>query len=244
MREIIFDVETTGLEARNGDRIIEIGAIEMIDKQLTGKKFHYLINPQDKKISPEAQAVHGISNDELKDKPTFEAILPELLEFFGKDKLVAHNANFDIEFINAELKRCAEPPIEATRIIDTLEISRKKFPSGRHTLDALCKRFDISIAHRTLHGALLDSELLAQVYLELTGHSAKGLALENKNEDKNEDENENKNENEIAEKKTTQNKNHKAKTRPTPLPSRLTEKEQQAHKNFITTQMEKSFWNY
>lgn len=178
MREIIFDTETTGLSAENGDRIIEIGAIELVNRFPTGVTYHEYLHPGDREIHPDAQRVHGISLEQLKDKPTFAEILPGFIEFFSEGTLVAHNARFDVGFFDAELKRLNQPPIDGTRVVDTLAIAKRKFPGGRNSLDALCDRFGISRATRTLHGALLDSELLADVYIELTGGRQVGMSLE------------------------------------------------------------------
>ncbi|MEN5247673.1 DNA polymerase III subunit epsilon [Brucella pseudintermedia] len=176
MREIVFDTETTGLE-RLEDRVIEIGGVELINKFPTGRRFHKYINPQGRQVHPEALAVHGISNEQLLDKPTFAEILDEFLEFFDGAKLVAHNAMFDLGFINAELARLGKAEIQAERIIDTLALARRKHPMGPNSLDALCKRYGIENGHRTLHGALLDSEILAEVYIELIGGKQTALGL-------------------------------------------------------------------
>jgi DNA polymerase-3 subunit epsilon len=168
MREIVFDTETTGLE-RLEDRVIEIGGVELINKFPTGRTFHKFINPQGRQVHPEALAVHGISNEQLLDKPTFAEILDEFLEFIDGAKLVAHNAMFDLGFMNAELERLGKPEIAVERIVDTLALARRKHPMGPNSLDALCKRYGIDNSHRTLHGALLDSEILAEVYIELIG---------------------------------------------------------------------------
>ena len=168
MREVVFDTETTGFSPQGGDRIIEIGAVEIIGGIITGKIFHHYLNPGDRKIHPGAEAVHGISNEQLKDEPTFIEIINEFNEFFDGATLIAHNAHqFDMGFINNELKIIGEEPIEPSRVVDTLEIARKKHTSGSNSLDALCKRYNISTAHRKLHGALLDSQLLAEVYMAL-----------------------------------------------------------------------------
>ncbi len=182
MREIIFDTETTGLSARDGDRIIEIGAIEMIDRIPTGRTFHEYLNPGDREVHPDAEKIHGISNADLVDKPGFADILPKFKEFFAEGMLVAHNATFDVGFFNAELKRVGEPSLDTSRVVDTLAIARRKFPAGPNSLDMLCKRFGISNTHRTLHGALLDSELLADVYVELTGGRQTGLSFSDSDE--------------------------------------------------------------
>ena len=231
MREIIFDTETTGLSPKDGDRIIEIGALEMVNSHLTGLKFHYLVNPQDKEVSPDAEAIHGISTESLRDEKTFSDLLPEFLEFFGEGKLVAHNASFDMGFINSELERCGKPPISSDRVIDTLEIARRKHPGERNSLDALCKRYNISNAHRKLHGALLDSELLAEVYLELMGNRQVGLSLDSKQDS--------------APQKTessSKQTDRVAKTRANALPPRLSDSDRQAHKDFIKVLGGKSLW--
>lgn len=178
MREIIFDTETTGIGHQEGHRIIEIGAIEMVDRIPTGRTFHKYLDPEDKEVEPGAFNVHGLSNERLKGEPFFRDILPEFLEFFGEGILVAHNASFDIGFFNAELDRVEQPPIDPERVVDTLAIARRKFPGGKNSLDNLCSRFGISNAHRKLHGALLDSELLADVYIELTGGKQVALGLD------------------------------------------------------------------
>lgn len=177
MREIVFDTETTGLSPRSGDRVIEIGALELINHFPTGKTFHVFINPGDRKVDPGAYDVHGISDDFLKDKADFSAIVDEMLDFFADDMWIAHNAGFDMGFINAELKRLKRPAIANNRVIDTLQIARRKHPAGPNSLDALCSRYNIDNSHRTKHGALLDSELLAEVYLELIGGRQAALGL-------------------------------------------------------------------
>ena len=168
MREIIFDTETTGLDNRQ-DRVIEIGGIELDNHFPTGRTFHVYINPGDRKVHPDALAVHGISDDFLKDKPGFAEIVDELLGFFGDARWVAHNATFDMGFINAELARLDLPAITNDLVTDTLALARRKHPMGPNSLDALCRRYGVDNSHRTKHGALLDSELLAEVYIELIG---------------------------------------------------------------------------
>ena len=164
MREIIFDTETTGLSPENGDRIIEIGAIELVNRFPTGNTFHEYLHPGDQEIHPDAERIHGISMAQLEGKPSFADILPKFLAFFETGTLIAHNAKFDVGFFDAELRRVNQAPIDVTRVVDTLAIAKRKFPGARNSLDALCDRFGISRASRTLHGALLDSELLADVY--------------------------------------------------------------------------------
>jgi len=177
MREIVFDTETTGLDSR-ADRIIEIGGVELVNRFPTGRSFHVFINPQGREVHPEALAVHGISNADLADKPIFEAVAAEFLEFIDGARLVAHNAHFDLGFINAEFGRCGHPLVETHRIVDTLAIAKRKHPMGPNSLDALCRRYGIDNSHRTRHGALLDSELLAEVYIELIGGKQAALGLE------------------------------------------------------------------
>jgi DNA polymerase-3 subunit epsilon len=168
MREIIFDTETTGLDNRT-DRIIEIGGIELFNHFPTGRTIHLFINPGDKKVHPDALAIHGITDEFLKDKPPFADQVEEILAFFGDAKWIAHNATFDMGFINAELARLDRPPILPDMVIDTLSLARRKNPMGPNSLDALCRRYGIDNSHRTKHGALLDSELLAEVYIEMIG---------------------------------------------------------------------------
>lgn len=176
MREIVFDTETTGLD-NNLDRVIEIGCVELDNRFPTGRFLHHYINAQGRSVHPEAQAVHGISDADLADKPVFGAVLQEFLEFIDGAKLVAHNANFDIGFINAEFDRLGVPPVEPSLVVDTLAIARRKHPMGPNSLDALCRRYGIDNSHRTRHGALLDSELLAEVYIELIGGKQAALGL-------------------------------------------------------------------
>jgi DNA polymerase-3 subunit epsilon len=168
MREVVLDTETTGLDPLQGHRLVEIGAIELFNHIPTGKTYHSFINPQ-RDVPREAEAVHGISGNFLKDKPVFAGIADEFLEFIGDTVLIIHNASFDVGFLNAELGFIKRPPILYERIIDTLTLAKKRHPMGPNSLDALCKRYGIDIAKRTKHGALLDSELLAGVYLELIG---------------------------------------------------------------------------
>ncbi|MFK0334177.1 DNA polymerase III subunit epsilon [Rhizobium sp. NPDC090275] len=176
MREIIFDTETTGLDNRT-DRIIEIGGIELFNHFPTGKTLHIYINPGDQKVHPDALAVHGITDEFLKDKQPFAAVVQEILDFFGEGKWIAHNATFDMGFINAELARLSLPPISPENVIDTLSMARRKNPMGPNSLDALCRRYGIDNSHRAKHGALLDSELLAEVYIEMIGGRQTALGL-------------------------------------------------------------------
>lgn len=176
MREIIFDTETTGFDPAKGDRLVEVGCIEMVNRVATGSTFHAYFNP-DRSMPAEAEAVHGLSDAFLSDKPRFHERVTEFLEFLGDAPLVAHNATFDFGFINAELAICGLAPIGTERMIDTLALAKRRHPGAKLSLDALCSRYGIDRSHRTLHGALLDAELLAQVYVELTGGRQIGLEL-------------------------------------------------------------------
>ena len=176
MREIVLDTETTGLDPLQGHRIVEIGAVELFNHIPTGNTYHTFINPQ-RDVPREAEAVHGLSSQFLKDKPIFSGIADEFMEFIGETVLIIHNASFDVGFLNAELGFLKRPPILYERIIDTLTLAKKRHPMGPNSLDALCKRYGIDIAKRTKHGALLDSELLASVYLELIGGRQIALTL-------------------------------------------------------------------
>jgi DNA polymerase-3 subunit epsilon len=178
MREIVFDTETTGMDPADGDKLVEIGCIELENHMPTGRTYHQYINPE-RDVPAEAVAVHGLTQEKLKNEPTFGEIVGDFLDFIGTDsKLIAHNASFDVKFMNAELKTYGFPALEPKRIIDTLAMARKKFPGSPASLDALCRRFNIDNTSRTLHGALLDSELLAEVYLELLGGRQRGLGIE------------------------------------------------------------------
>lgn len=176
MREIVFDTETTGLDPQSGDRLVEIGCIEMVHRVPTGAVFHAYFNPE-RSMPPEAEAVHGLSSAFLADKPLFPQHAAELLMFLGDAPLVAHNAGFDFAFLNAELALCNLPPIDRSRMVDTVAIARRKHPGAKLSLDALCSRYGIDRSHRVRHGALLDAELLAQLYVELMGGRQIGLDL-------------------------------------------------------------------
>jgi DNA polymerase III subunit epsilon len=176
MREIVFDTETTGLSPAGGDRMVEIGCIEMVGRIETGRHFHCYFNPE-RAMPSEAEAVHGLSDIFLSDKPRFADKAEELLEFIGDAPLVAHNAGFDFGFLNHELQQCGRQPVCMTRMVDTLVLARTRHPGAKHSLDALCTRFGVDRSHRVKHGALLDAQLLAQVYIELTGGRQIGLGL-------------------------------------------------------------------
>ena len=176
MREIVLDTETTGFEPETGDRIVEIGAVELDGHVPTGKTYHQYINPE-RSMPKEAFEVHGLGDDFLRDKPKFAQVGQAFLDFIGDAKLVIHNAAFDMKFLNAELGWMGLPKLPYDRAIDTLDIAKRKFPGSPASLDALCRRFSIDNSARTLHGALLDSEILAEVYLELIGGRQPGLVL-------------------------------------------------------------------
>lgn len=176
MREIVFDTETTGLNPAGGDRMVEIGCVEMFNRVETGRHFHAYFNPE-RLMPSDAEAVHGLTNIFLSDKPLFAERAEELLEFIADSPLVAHNAAFDFSFLNFELERCGRPLVCASRMVDTLTLARTRHPGAKHSLDALCMRFGIDRSHRVKHGALLDAQLLAQVYVELTGGRQIGLGL-------------------------------------------------------------------
>jgi DNA polymerase-3 subunit epsilon len=176
MREIIFDTETTGLNPAGGDRMVEIGCIEIVNRVETGRTFHAYFNPE-RPMPSEAEAVHGLSDTFLSDKPSFMDKVEELLAFIGDSPLVAHNAAFDFGFLNHELQRCARDPVCMSRMIDTLALARSRHPGAKHSLDALCTRFGVDRSQRVKHGALLDAQLLTQVYVELTGGRQIGLSL-------------------------------------------------------------------
>ena len=229
MREIIFDTETTGLE-RLEDRVIEIGGVEMVDRFLTGRTFHVFINPQGRQVHPDALAVHGISNEKLVGEPVFADIVDQFMEFFDGAKLVAHNASFDMGFINAELDRLGLPPIGNDRVIDTLALARRKHPMGPNTLDALCRRYGIDNSHRTLHGALLDSEILAEVYIELIGGKQTALGLNADIGNSSNGDN-------------AQNMKIQLPLRETLLAPRISETEREAHNKLLKSMGDKAIWN-
>lgn len=228
MREIVLDTETTGFDPKNGDRLIEIGCVELFNRLPTGKEYHVFINPE-RDVPQDAQNVHGISTEFLKDKPLFAAVASDFVDFIGGDTLVIHNAPFDIGFLNAELARVRRPALEMTRVVDTLAMARRKHPAGPNTLDALCKRYGIDNTKRVKHGALMDSLLLAEVYMELLGERQTALLLSSSNAPAN----------------GTNGRGAvavKALPRSVPLPSRLTEADLAAHMAFIAQLGEKALW--
>ena len=176
MREVIFDTETTGLDPQGGDRLVEIGCIEMVNRVETGRTFHAYFNPE-RTMAAAAEAIHGLGDAFLADKPVFATKATELLEFIAESPLVAHNAGFDFGFLNMELGICGLAPLGRERMVDTVALARVRHPGAKNSLDALCTRYGIDRSHRTKHGALLDAELLCQVYVELTGGRQIGLEL-------------------------------------------------------------------
>ena len=226
MREIVLDTETTGFEPDQGDRIVEIGAVELFNHVPTGKTYHQYINPE-RSMPQEAFEVHGLGDDFLRDKPVFSEVAQAFVDFIGDAKLVIHNAAFDMKFINAELGWLKMASIPFDRAIDTLAIARRKFPGSPASLDALCRRFGIDNSARTLHGALLDSEILAEVYLELIGGKQPDFALN------------------IAQGATQTRQDTDAwrpQPRDTALPSRISESEKAAHAAFVEKLGDNAIW--
>ena len=228
MREIVLDTETTGLDPQDGHRIVEIGAVELHNHVPTGNVYHQYINPLIK-MPDQAFAIHGLSDIFLSDKPKFSEIAKEFLDFIGSAKLVIHNAAFDIKFINAELKRIDKEEITFDRATDTLAIARKKFPGSPASLDSLCRRFKIDNSARVVHGALLDSQILAEVYLELVGGKQPDFSLNIANVS-------NENNNSTFHEK-------RARVRKEKLKSRLTTEEKANHENFIKKLGKNSMWS-
>lgn len=229
MREIIFDTETTGLDSRS-DRIIEVGGIELFNHFPTGRNFHVYINPDGTKVHPDALAVHGITDEFLSDKPKFGEIVGELQAFFEGAKWIAHNANFDMGFINAEFARLGLPPVPQEDVIDTLQLARRKNPMGPNSLDALCRRYGIDNTHRTKHGALLDSELLAEVYIEMIGGRQTALVLGQSDENK------------VVVEEDDTVLAFQLTVRPRPLAPRLSPQELAAHEAMVAKIGAKAIW--
>ena len=227
MRELVLDTETTGLDPFEGHRIVEIGAVELINHMPTGRTYHQYVNPQ-RDMPQGAFDVHGISSEFLKDKPVFRDIAAAFLAFCGDARLVIHNAAFDMKFINAELEWAGLPPLPGSRALDTLTIARQRFPGSPASLDALCRRFNIDNSARTKHGALLDSEILAEVYLELIGGRQPGLVLQAAQSP--------------GETTRTMAADWRPRPRPIPLPSRITESEKAAHAAFVDDLGEGAVW--
>ena len=240
MREIVLDTETTGFDPESGDRIVEIGCVELNNHMPTGETYHVYINPE-RMMPEEAFGVHGIGPDLLepprdpqpgqvllRDKPVFAKVGQSFLDFVGDAKLVIHNAAFDMKFLNAELKWMGLPQLPWERAVDTLAIARKKFPGSPASLDALCRRFGIDNSNRTLHGALLDSEILAEVYLELIGGRQPDFALSNIGSSTG---------------AGPAADDWRPQPRPTSLPSRITDAERAAHSEFVEKMGENALWS-
>tara|TARA_X000000368_G_scaffold86349_1_gene65649 strand:+ start:920 stop:1612 length:693 start_codon:yes stop_codon:yes gene_type:complete len=226
MREIVLDTETTGLSPDNGDRIVEIGCVELINHVPTSNTYQVYLNPE-KDMDPGAEKVHGLTNEFLLDKPKFIEIADSFLDFIGDSNLIAHNADFDINFLNSELVRAKKDKINNDRVVDTLKIARSKFPGARNSLDALCKRFFVDNSNRSLHGALLDSELLAEVYLELVGGKEPDLELST---------------NTIKKDNNSQNKTSNISARKNKLKSRITNIDEKNHRDFLASLPKESLW--
>ena len=224
MREIVLDTETTGLDPLRGDRLVEIGCVEIFNRMPTGQTFHRYMNPQ-RDMPQEAFAVHGLSTEFLADKPLFAAVADEFLAFIGDAPLVIHNASFDISFINAEFERLKRPPIPRERLVDTLLLARRKHPGVSNRLDDLCSRYAIDNSRRTKHGALLDSELLAEVYIDLIGARQSQLILAD-------------NQRTEAQMLTDAPR----RQREVPLAPRVTDEDREAHRAFVATLGDKPIW--
>ncbi len=230
MREIVIDTETTGLDPADGHRIVEIGAIELMNLLPTGRIYHQYINPQ-RPVPRDAENIHGLGDEFLGDKPVFARIAPAFLDFIGDAKLVIHNAAFDMAMLNAELALLGRPPLAMSRAVDTLALTRKRFPGAQASLDALCRRFGVDNSGREKHGALLDCELLAEAYLELMGGRQQGLVLD------------------VAATApdgsgdpASASAGYSAPPRPRPLPPRITSAERAAHDVFIAELGEGALW--
>ncbi len=228
LREIVLDTETTGFDHAKGDRLIEIGCVELLNRIPTGREFHKFINPL-RNVPAEAQAVHGITTEFLLDKPVFGDVADEFLSFISEDVLVIHNASFDIGFLNSELTRSSRPTIAMTRVVDTLALARRKHPAGPNSLDALCKRYGIDNTLRTKHGALLDSLLLAEVYIELLGERQASLGLSAGLKDQ-------------LNAGGIRSSRRQTPVRPVGLPQRLSREAEVAHLEFIDTLGSNVLW--
>jgi DNA polymerase-3 subunit epsilon len=226
MREIVLDTETTGLDALRGDRLVEIGCVEMFNRMPTGQTFHRHINPE-REMPAEAFAVHGLSTEFLRAKPLFAEVVDDFLEFIADAPLVIHNASFDVSFINAELDRIKRPPIARERLVDTLLLARRKHPGVSNRLDDLCSRYAIDNSRRTKHGALLDAELLAEVYIDLIGARQSQLVLAS----------------ESREIRIGISSEMPRRQREVLLAPRVTDTDREAHRAFIATLGDKPIWN-
>jgi DNA polymerase III subunit epsilon len=226
MREIVLDTETTGLDPLRGDRLVEIGCVEIFNRMPTGQSFHRHLNPQ-RDMPAEAFAVHGLSSEFLADKPLFDEVVKDFLEFIADAPLVIHNASFDIGFINSELDRVKRPAIPRDRLVDTLLLARRKHPGVSNRLDDLCSRYAIDNSRRTKHGALLDAELLAEVYIDLIGARQSQLILAS----------------EARDTRAGGSGEMPRRQRPVPLAPRVTEADHLAHRDFVATLGDKAIWN-
>jgi DNA polymerase-3 subunit epsilon len=226
MREIVLDTETTGLDPLRGDRLVEIGCVEMFNRMPTGQTFHRYINPE-RDMPLEAFAVHGLSREFLADKPLFAEVVEDFLEFIAGDPLVIHNASFDISFINAELDRISRPSVARDRLVDTLLLARRKHPGVSNRLDDLCSRYAIDNSRRTKHGALLDAELLAEVYIDLIGARQSQLILAT----------------DVRDARAGGYGDMPRRQREVPLAPRVTEADRAAHRAFVATLGDKPVWN-
>ena len=226
MREIVLDTETTGLDPLRGDRLVEIGCVEIFNRMPTGQTFHRHINPE-RDMPAEAFAVHGLSGEFLADKPLFAQVVDDFLAFIADAPLVIHNASFDISFINAELERIKRPPISRERLVDTLLLARRKHPGVSNRLDDLCSRYAIDNSRRTKHGALLDSELLAEVYIDLIGARQSQLILAA----------------EVRDTREGATGDMPRRQRTEPLAARISEADRTAHRAFVATLGDKPVWN-
>ena len=225
LREIVLDTETTGLDPANGDRLIEIGCIEIVNRIPTGREFHRYLNPE-RDIHPDAVAITGLTTSFLQDKPLFKDVVDDFLAFIADTPLVAHNASFDLAFVNAELGRVSRAPLSANRVVDTLALARRRHPAGPNSLDALCKRYGIDLSARTRHGALLDATLLAGVYVELLGERQAALAFDGRG----------------AREGTVRTGPGKAAQRPAPRPSLLSAEDEAAHRAFVASLGPNALW--
>lgn len=226
MREIVFDTETTGFDSQGLDRITEIGAIELEDWLPTGRQFHTFLDPHPREVPPKVVDLTGLTTEFLRGQPVFRDKVDEFLGFIGDAPLIAHNANFDMGFINAELRRCTRDELPAGRFIDTLDLAHKKFPGSPASLDALCKRFDISLSARDKHGAIIDSELLARVYLELRGGREHRFGFDAKTDPE-----------------MTSTTKRIARQRPSPIRRRITPEETEAHQKFLESMKSSELWD-
>lgn len=232
MREIVMDTETTGLNPDEGHRIVEIGAVELLNLLPTGRIFHRYINPE-RPMPKEAERIHGLDDAFLADKPVFAHVAAEFLEFVGDARLVIHNAAFDMMMLNAELSRLGRDPLPQARAVDTLDLARRKFPGAQASLDALCRRFEIDNSGREKHGALLDSELLAEVYLELKGGRQQGLSLDAGPRPAAE----------AGDETPAEGAGYRPPPRPRPLPPRITEAERAAHTALVAELGDEALWS-